>query len=519
MGETPSGVREARESVNEAAKNARNVFLFFLLLLFYFGAIALQTDHMQILKLTPVDMPLVNIKLPLTYFYIFTPIIIVLFHFNQLLGLFLLSGAVGDFRRAIKPLGVAEQERQINLLYPFPFIHMLIANHHSAPLRWCFTAIFTIAVVILPIFSLILAQIMFLPFHGWQTVLHQALVVIDLGLVWFFWWKIKTAVRASTSGKKPKLRALVNRGGAAALTLIALFLSFSEAVYPGLWNETDYSYALLPRFDLPQNLQLNGKVLLAEEPSQAVIAAYLTNGKTQADAWREEAKPLDLSGRDLRGADLSFAQLPGANLGLAQLQGANLKKAQLQGADLKEAQLQGANLRLAQLQGADLWFAQLQGANLKFAQLQGADLLDARLGQLDKQEGESLRQKLEHNIPPGPARSLALAWVADGMKGESLPRPEFYQGANFDLTSPLAGRGVIPLTGGDFKERQADLLREPLCSSPEAAAGFVRRYATSTPTARLLLSPDCGVFAKLPPQARANLLDRAKEYNLPTPAP
>jgi uncharacterized protein YjbI with pentapeptide repeats len=101
-------------------------------------------------------------------------------------------------------------------------------------------------------------------------------------------------------------------------------------------------------------------------------------------AWHEEygvqislLPNLSLRGRDLRNVLGEHAFMNGADMRDAVLQGANLRSAEMQGVNLEDAQLQGADLEEAQLQGADLEDAQLQGANLTEAEFQGADLEDA----------------------------------------------------------------------------------------------------------------------------------------------
>jgi pentapeptide repeat protein/ion channel len=85
-------------------------------------------------------------------------------------------------------------------------------------------------------------------------------------------------------------------------------------------------------------------------------------------------KPLDLGGRDLRGADLRAMDLAAANLAGADLRGTALDGAHLGGADLTAAQLDGARL-----EGADLRHARLTGASLRQAELSGAHLEQALL--------------------------------------------------------------------------------------------------------------------------------------------
>lgn len=96
------------------------------------------------------------------------------------------------------------------------------------------------------------------------------------------------------------------------------------------------------------------------------------------------AKPVDLTGADMRGADLSFANLTevifnGTLLNEADLHSANLTDAQFVGADLSGANLQDAQLDGTNFQNADLSGADLRGCDLSKVNLAGANLTDALL--------------------------------------------------------------------------------------------------------------------------------------------
>ena len=85
--------------------------------------------------------------------------------------------------------------------------------------------------------------------------------------------------------------------------------------------------------------------------------------------------PLELSGRDLRGADLSGLDLTGANLSYAQLDGASFRSAVMAGAILWAASAHSADFTAADLTDANLGTADLTGASLDDVILIGASLL------------------------------------------------------------------------------------------------------------------------------------------------
>ncbi len=172
-----------------------------------------------------------------------------------------------------------------------------------------------------------------------------------------------------------------------------------------------------------QGRSLQGAVLIAVDMRKAQLQEAQLQGANLRDAQLQGANLIgahlqgtDLSYAQLQGARLSDAQLQGVDLSYAQLQGARLLGAQLQGADLTYAHLQGARLLGAQLQGADLRYAQLQGAYLRYAQLQGAYLGSAQMQGADldsaRLQGAIVEDSTVNNLPAYQGTPLVLRWVA-----------------------------------------------------------------------------------------------------------
>jgi hypothetical protein len=61
------------EAVNNAASTARILFFTFLLLGTYIGIIIGSTTDEQLLRVSPVTLPLLNVQLPIRVFYAFVP--------------------------------------------------------------------------------------------------------------------------------------------------------------------------------------------------------------------------------------------------------------------------------------------------------------------------------------------------------------------------------------------------------------------------------------------------------------
>jgi uncharacterized protein YjbI with pentapeptide repeats len=464
----PQGLWEQAErlrgAADEAARLAQNVYLSFLLLGTYIAVIIGSTTDVQLLKVSPVTLPLLNVPLPIVGFYVVVPWLLLLFYFNLLLHLTFLAQRLHRLNAVLAAFSdEAPRAEQRLRLFPFPFSALLIGR----PARWSLRVLLGLmvwtTVLVLPLVLLLWAQVRFLPSHDtFITWTHRIAILVDLALLWLFGplilipesggasparlfplWREEQRQWAVQRTARTRLRRW--RTGLLCLTLVTVVFALGIAVLPEEAIEVRMVSHWL--FDAPgapfhRNLQLQGQVLVAGEPSAEVLAALRSDNETRRAQGLDKIAGLILTNQDLRGADLrdtlfakadmrganlkgtrlggalvfagdlseffisdgghcidaaqksedsmtcqtqlqgadlKEAQLQGAHLGGVQLQGANLWAAQLQGADLKEAQLQGASLGGVQLQGANLKGAQLQDANLWAAQLQGANLWDARL--------------------------------------------------------------------------------------------------------------------------------------------
>ena len=398
-----------RSSADDAARTIRGVYFIFLLVGLYIAIIIGSTTDEQLLRESGIKLPLLGIELPIVRVYTIVPPLFVLLHFNLLLQFYLLSKKLHHLDEAIILLkGQASRREARDLIFPFPFSNLLIGRY-----GWLIGGLLRlmvwIPVVAFPTVVLLWAQVEFLPYHRevitWGS--HRVSVFADLFLLWVFLpmigrrdgrWRLWDP---DDSWIKPTGAIWFAIG--TALTLVMAWISLSVFMIPEekiAWAESrpviDYLFGegeesrereanpFLRGF-FHRNLALHGAILAREPPSPEMLAAYVDNGRTVDDAWRDHAKELDLHNRNLLFADFSLAQLINANLSNAILKGANLQGARLQGANLRNAELQGALLIGAWLQGADLGEARLEGADLSVARLKGASLNKAQLQGADLQ--------------------------------------------------------------------------------------------------------------------------------------
>ena len=436
-----------RGAADEAARLAQTGYVSFLLLGTYIAVIIGSTTDVQLLKVSPVTLPLLNVQLPIVGFYVVAPWLLLLIYFNLLLHLTFLAQRLHRFNAvlAVFPDDIAREEQRVRL-FPFPFSALLSSRPARWRLRILLDLMVLMTVVLLPLLLLLWAQVRFLPYHDTAiTWNHRAAVLVYLILLWLFWPLMLPPVQRTASALPScRLWRVVQHivsarrfrweTGLIGLTLVTVVFSLGIAVLPeeGMEGRMVSLVSHLPGdlvhsdparadkdvfkltfwlFEMPgapfhRNLQLKEQVLVAGEPAAEVMAALRSNDETKRAQGLEKITGLNLSNRDLRGADLRRTLFPKVDLRGANLKGADLTEARVFAGDLSPLMLskgdrcvgivqesenlltcrtnfQGAYLGFAQLQGAYLEGAQLQGAALRGAQLQGANLEGAHIGNAD----------------------------------------------------------------------------------------------------------------------------------------
>jgi hypothetical protein len=443
---------------------SRNLWLAFL----SFGTFLVVTvgavKHADLLRESPVKLPLLNVELPLYVFFWVAPLLVLIFHAYLLLNLKLMVDNVHRYNAMLRS-GALKPEEEDNfrlLLTNFPFVQLLAGTSYSRQgfLRGLLATIVWITVVLAPLVLLLLMQLQFLPYHSsFVTWVQRIVIAVDLAMLWYFWPRIMDV--------RPKSRVLATplQMLAIAGTILVIFSSFVIATFPGEWH--DKKIPMLAWLPWPHKVSAeSGRqganaatwTVTLESPYELLFLGEIdevTGSRTSLwsntivvpDAdFVDDAKldtmdqTLSLRGRDLRGAvlvrtdmrkaDFTGAILDGADLSSGRfdearfycatrdspkctsLVNATLDNASLKGAKLHDAHLEGASLRGAKLHLADLTDAHLQAANLDEAQLHLA-----RLNRSDLR-GASLKRSHLHGADlseaqlEGASLDLAIIWRA-----------------------------------------------------------------------------------------------------------
>jgi len=412
------------KAVNDSAGRAGVLWTSFLTVGAYLLIATGSVTHRDLFLNSAIKLPVLGVELPVTGYFLVAPIIYLIFHFYLLLQLEGLGEKVADYNLVLNGTISEPTDRRMARwrLDDFPLLQFLagvrerrtgVAGRLQMLISW-------ITIVLFPIIVLLQMQIVFLPYHSaWVTWLHRACLIVDLGLIWFFWRTFRRNTEISR-----RRRVVVAVAEAIGACLILLF-SLALATFPG---EIMYRNAVSRAVDAgvafaSRNQDISVSKLLFEgdvdgvtgHPSSLFANRIILPDERFYDASKKAEISVSLRGRDLRGAilpraDLSRADFTGATLVEASFLGARLDHAKfgcaaklqlalsaqlrerakagscddehatdLRGADFSEALLHGASFSHAKLRGARFARAMMQGTLADDADLTGSTFTFARL--------------------------------------------------------------------------------------------------------------------------------------------
>jgi uncharacterized protein YjbI with pentapeptide repeats len=182
----------ALSAANDASGKVRAQHLTFILFLVYFSLIIASTTDKQLLLISPVNLPMINVKLPLREFYVLAPWILVFLHFHLLVQFYLLSQNLHCYKKLLAKVNDPEEfESWTNRLSAFSFNHLIINRQHKRIMRVVLAAIILTTVIVLPLVLLLWAQARFIPYQSEAiTNAHRVVVFVDVILLWLIWPRV-----------------------------------------------------------------------------------------------------------------------------------------------------------------------------------------------------------------------------------------------------------------------------------------------------------------------------------------
>jgi uncharacterized protein YjbI with pentapeptide repeats len=483
-------IKALGEAVNDSATRVSTIWVTFLVFSLYLLVAVGTVTQRQLFLDEPTKLPVLNIDLPLWWFFLLAPILFVILHGYVLLQVLLLGRTAAAYNVAITHYGLTPEvssslrQRLANTLFAQIFAGS--PREREGAIGWLLKAMAWITLAIAPILIVLAFQFRFLPYHShFVTWTHRLLILVELAAFFLIW---PLALDAQRDFRWPRVRASLTRLAAiprqmfgsgddrrAALSylreqsaplsacILFLLVPLSLATFPGeplvnifigqspssvhcdRWFTQRFDRFFLPLANLVDDEKL---AKIASTASERNLPLYL--GKRtwvfrdrdfncsnlsladlrDVDLVGAQLYQANLGGTTLDGAILDGAQLQGAILDQAQLKSASLSGAMLQNASLEGAQLQGANLYKTKLEGASLDRALLQGASLQGAKLQGATLMAAQL------QGADLFGAMLKGATLDGARLQGASLTVAQLQGASLNYTQLqgaqFAGANFD---------------------------------------------------------------------------------------
>jgi uncharacterized protein YjbI with pentapeptide repeats len=348
--------------IEETCRNARATFFTLIFACIYSWLVIITTqDRELVIEGDVVPLPIISTAIPMSAFYLITPILIISVFLYFHLYLQRLWSGLAEMP-AVFPDGRPLQSR----VYPWILTGIVRSRFKNlAPTADVFSR-FEELVSIIFAWWIVPATILafwagFLPRHEWLgSLLHVVVFISSLFLCFVFWESASRSLKEKRI-KSVGLRELFGVRShvivTSMATVIILVLTFG-AVEALSIQKRDQAHAFDPRYWVPPFLESFGVGTRLDFRN-----AELSSPPSDFD----KDNPDDV-GR-VRGANLADR-----NLILMDGESSLLARANLRGADLS-----GANLRIANLRKADLTGAMLAGADLRGARLRQAIFKDADL--------------------------------------------------------------------------------------------------------------------------------------------
>jgi hypothetical protein len=182
-GEPDTKEAEALASaLNHSAERVQTLWFSFLTFMLYLAIATGTTTHRMLFLEDPLNLPVLNIKLPLLGFYILTPIIFVVFHFYMLLNLVLLARTAKSFEdslaRAFPDDGDPRETFRMRIENTL-FVQLLVGGRleRKGINAKLLSLMALIILALAPVALLLMFEVKFLPYHSeWITWLHRGLL-------------------------------------------------------------------------------------------------------------------------------------------------------------------------------------------------------------------------------------------------------------------------------------------------------------------------------------------------------
>lgn len=427
--ETPVNPYSLLDAVNRSSDTAHMGWLIFLGIMAYLLVAVAGVTHRDLLLATPVQLPILGVEIHQKQFFLFAPILLVLFHIGLVSQLVLLARKTLEFDNAVHQLEPSRRRSHpLRLeLHNFFFVQGIAGPNRSRIMGMLLHGMSWLTLVAIPIVLLLFIQISFVPYHSVSiTWSHRIALLVDISILSLLGVFL---TRPEVNFFQALSRAI---GAHPIYTMFTffmiigvLFMSFVVATIPGEGLDRSLRKYFEPDEASPQAARSQSWTnLIPDSPlpflfgrSDGSLFGLFHRNLIVMDAdlvvnrdLSKGERSISLRDRDLRYArldrsDLHQADMTGANLDGASFIGANLIDVRLNCSDENEliltddrakancasarkakfakARMAGATMNGIDLRFADLKEADLEDATLKYALLSGANLSYANLQKID----------------------------------------------------------------------------------------------------------------------------------------
>jgi uncharacterized protein YjbI with pentapeptide repeats len=411
-------IEKLQRAIETASAEARGAFFYYAGFGLYFTLTVAGTTHEDLLRGSTVTMPGLGIGMPIEGFFLFVPMLFVVFHVYALLQLVILARRIGLLKRVLANAPASVAAGQEVLLSPFAVSQRLFGEPPGLVPRAVLRVSIWFTLVLIPLAVLIATQVRFLPYHSESvTWAHRLYIAIDILLLLLLW---PTIVDPRGRSAVERLGALTRRGRRPGL--LARARALGEIGRRRLLRprrvgaaRAEPGRAAVRILGAGLRVGVVGLALLftfvvATIPGEGIERALLGDGQADGRAacssvwrvgsWLRTVRLPDH--RDVLCVTYALFEAPDTPLGLRRnlvardvslvvseptdelIRDLGAKQAwQRKG---KGADLQGRDLRFADLSGSDLRRADLRGANLNGSVLQQTKLTASVAGDIPRSE-------------------------------------------------------------------------------------------------------------------------------------
>jgi hypothetical protein len=228
------------DSLNGSAERFQTLWFSFLGLTLYLAIAAQAANHRALLLEDGQTLPILGIKVGLLPFFVIAPLLYLIFHFYLLLMLLLLARSAAPFESELRITltDEAKQEEYRARVGNSAFLQLLtgMKDERTGFNSSLLGMIALITLMLAPLTTLILIQMMFLPYHSfWITWWHRVIVLADAGMTLFLWYRL---VYLNDPIGPPLLfrdrsRALINLGF--GTNVVVLLVALGLSLWVGRW--------------------------------------------------------------------------------------------------------------------------------------------------------------------------------------------------------------------------------------------------------------------------------------------